>query len=422
MLPQNKKTTFLIFFSINACYFFSVFQRVAVPGTIFNELQTSFLLSASAVAALGTLYLYIYGGMQFFAGMLADRLGASRVLITGGILLSAGSILFPLSHSLTSLYINRALVGFGASLIFISIVKELDNLFDNRDFPFFLGLSLALGYSGGLFGTLPFERTAYFFGWRNSLMFAGIICSLAVICASLLLQKTGQIAKKGKNFSFRLIQNIIGNRISIPVVFSGAINFSIYFLIQAVFGKKFLQDCYHLDSGTAAGFTFVMMLVGLSCLFFSGFYSRAIGRRKPIMVWASCIAFFSVLFMILALVHHLPVEWFLISYILLAVSSGSSPVYATSMKELNPAEAAATAVGFLNGICYLAISFFVSMAGFGLDRFRASAIHTSQAVIYPTQAYLTVFIGCLFFAAASFFASFFIRESYGKCIYGTDII
>lgn len=422
MLPQNKKTTILIFLSINAVYFFSYFQRVAVPGTIFNELQTSFLLSASAVATLGTLYLYIYGGMQFLAGIMADRLGAGRVLITGGTLLSAGSILFPLSHSLTALYLSRALVGFGASLIFISIIKELDNLFDNHDFPFFLGTSLVLGYSGGLFGTLPFERTVHFFGWRNSLFTAGILCSLAVICASLLLQKTGQLARKGKNFSFRVIRNIVRNKISAPVIFSGSINFSIYFLIQAAFGKKFLQDCYQLDSRTAAGFTFVMMLVAIFCCFSSGYFSRAIGRRKPIMVCATSITLFSILLIILALTYHFAVGWFLLGYILLAMSSGASPVYTTSMKELNPAEAAATAVGFLNGICYLSVSIFITLAGFALDRFRASAIHTSQAVIYPPQAYLTIFTGCLFFAAASCFTSFFIRESYGKCIYATDTI
>ncbi len=422
MLSQNKKTTILVFLSINAVYFFSYFQRVAVPGTIFNELQTSFLLSASAVATLGTLYLYIYGGMQFLAGMMADRFGAGRVLVTGGALLSAGSILFPLSRSLTALYLSRALVGFGASLIFISIIKELDNIFDNRDFPFFLGASLVLGYSDGLFGTLPFERTVHFFGWRNSLLAAGILCSLSVIWAFFLLRKTGQTAKKNKKFSFRVIRNIIRNKISVPVIFSGSVNFSIYFLIQAAFGKKFLQDCCRLDSGTAAGFTFVMMLIGICCSFFSGFYSRVIGRRKPIMVCATFITFFSVLLMILALTNHFAVGWFLLGYILLAVSSGSSPIYVTSMKELNSAEAAATAVGFLNGICYLSVSFFINLAGFGLDRFRALAIHTSQAVIYPPQAYLTVFTGCLIFAAASCFTSFFIRESYGKIIYATETI
>ena len=419
---QNKKTTLLIFLSINAVYFFSYFQRVAVPGTIFNELQTSFLLSASAVATLGTLYLYIYGGMQFLAGMMADRLGAGRVLITGGALLSAGSILFPLSHSLTALYLNRALVGFGASLIFISIIKELDNLFDTRDFPFFLGASLVLGYSGGLFGTLPFERAVHFFGWRNSLLAAGILCSLAVICMSLLLQKTGQLAKKDLNFSLQVIRNIVRNKISVPVIFSGSINFSVYFLIQATLGKKFLQDCYHLDSRTAAGFTFVMMLVAIFCSLFSGYFSRAIGRRKPIMVGATSVTLFSILLMILALIHHFTVGWLLLGYILLAMSAGASPVYTTTMKELSPAESAATAVGFLNGICYILVSFLINLSGFGLDRFRASAIHTSQAVIYPPQAYLTIFIGCLLLAAASCFTSFFIRESYGKYIYGTDAI
>ena len=36
-------------------YFFSYFQRTAVPGTIFNELQTDLGLSAASVALLGSM-------------------------------------------------------------------------------------------------------------------------------------------------------------------------------------------------------------------------------------------------------------------------------------------------------------------------------------------------------------------------------
>ena len=61
------------FATMGSIYFFSYFQRVGVPGTIFNELQSSFAATAAAVTALSSIYLYIYAGAQLIVGMLADR-------------------------------------------------------------------------------------------------------------------------------------------------------------------------------------------------------------------------------------------------------------------------------------------------------------------------------------------------------------
>ncbi|MFH2069089.1 MAG: MFS transporter [Candidatus Omnitrophota bacterium] len=415
MLKNSKKTVIRIFISINAIYFFSYFQRVAVPGTIFNELQISFLTSASAVAALGTIFYFIYGGMQFFVGITADRIGANRILLAGGAVLTIGSIFFSLSRSLPVLYINRGLVGLGSSLIYVSIVKKLDGLFDNHNFPLFLGLSTALGYSGGLFGTLPFERTVRLFGWRTPMMVLSILCLLPLMHAFFLLKKSERVFQQKKNgFSLRYIRNIIRNKNTVPLIFCHSTNFSAYFLFQAVFGKKFLQDFYQLTSGTAAAFTFTMMSITIFSLLSSGFLSRVIGRRKPILIFASGLTFFTLVLFTIALACRFSSAWFLFGYTLLAVSTGSSPVSITLMKELNPVEAAATAVGFLNGIAYLSVAMVTSLAGAGLDFFRSAAIKTGESVIYPSQAYLSVFIGCLALTAISFYASFFISESCGK--------
>lgn len=273
---------------------------------------------------------------------------------------------------------------------------------------------MVLGYLGGLCATLPFERAAHYFGWRASLLAAGALCAGIVIFLAVLLKKTGKISRKNNGFSARVVWKIIRNKSSVPVIISWSIIFSLYFLFQAIFGKKFLQDVYRLDSRVAAGYTFVMMLVAIACFFFSGYFSRVIGRRKPIMVCSAGLAFLAMLVLVLALTCRFGSGWLLFGYILLAVSSGSSPVCVTSMKELNSAEAAATSVGLLNGSCYLSVSLLANLAGFGLDRFRAAAVRTGQAVIYPPQAYMAIFVCCLALAAVSLTASFFIRESYEK--------
>ena len=74
-------------------YFFSFFLRTAVPGTIFDELQSDLDLSAASVAALGSIFLYIYAGMQLFVGLAADRFESEVERLVGSI--AANPSLFP---------------------------------------------------------------------------------------------------------------------------------------------------------------------------------------------------------------------------------------------------------------------------------------------------------------------------------------
>lgn len=112
-MEEKRINRVFLLFLLNGVYFFSYFQRVGVPGTVFNELQSGFSLSATAVAGLGAL--------TFF---------------TGGLLFSLGSVLFSFAYSPAMLFIMRAFVGFGASFIFISLVKILTGVYEPEDFPF----------------------------------------------------------------------------------------------------------------------------------------------------------------------------------------------------------------------------------------------------------------------------------------------
>jgi MFS family permease len=80
-------------------YFFSYFQRISVPGSNFNEIQSDFAASASIIAMLGAIGFYLYASMQLFTGIMADRFGAGRILLIGGTIMALGSILFPLTHN-----------------------------------------------------------------------------------------------------------------------------------------------------------------------------------------------------------------------------------------------------------------------------------------------------------------------------------
>jgi len=398
-------------------YFFSYFQRVAVPGTIFNELQSDFLLSAGGVSLLGAIYLYLYGLMQIPTGLLADRFGGPKVLIAGAVLLTIGSAWFPLAHSPLALYASRGIIGVGASLIYVSIIKEVNELFAPRHFAMVLSVVLLLGYSGGLAGTLPFEEVSRAWGWRASLLAVAALCALSLLVLLLVLQRTHR-ARRGHVAPVSLVpplKRILANHAGYPALIAFPLQFSLYFVVQGSIGKKMLEDVTGIPSSTSATITFLMMLVAIVCTSGSGFLSRLAGnRRKPFAVLGASLALVSVLGLALGAgfgPSPLVLGGFSIG---LALSTVGSTMYLTSFKELNAGEAAGAAVGVLNCANYLAVALVSNGAGWVLDRFAGSAVRTDGFLVYPRPAYTALFAICLALAALGFTATLLMRETGGE--------
>ncbi len=385
-----------------------MFQRVAVPGTIFNELQSAYAASAAAIAGLGAVYLYIYGGMQVFAGMLADGTGSSKTLILGGALLAGGSIFFPLSGAPAGLYISRAVVGLGASLIYISMLKHIDITFSNQNFPLVFSCSIVAGYSGGLAATYPFERMASLAGWRVSLLGAGFACLFFVIFSSIRLKGTFNYRKTPN--SLKTVKKVLKNKAIFPVMVSGCSNFSVYFLLQATIGKKMLEDFAGISSSQASAFPFLMMLATMISVLFHGFAGKKTSRRKPFALASGSLtaAGAGLILINLNFVNSTPL--FLISYLFCAWAGGNI-LNATLVKEINPPGSAATAVGIYNGAMYSSVALTSSLAGAVMDMFRLHAREIPGAIIYPASSYSVIFTGCAALGIISIAAALKIRES-----------
>jgi MFS family permease len=399
-------------------YFVAYFQRVAVPGTVFNELQTAFAITATQVGGLSTVFFYIYGSMQFCAGPMTDRLGAARVLLLGGVLLSVGSLLFPLSQGLIPLYAARALVGFGASLIFISLIKALDSLFHTRYFPPLQSIIMVAGNLGGLAATFPFERAVHAWSWRPVLASVGLLCLLATGATTLFSRRMPRKAALVPPPLWLALQRVVQNPQSLLMFVVGPLNFGIYFLVQTFIGKKFLLDYAHLSSAAAAGFTFIMMLVTIVMVFSGGFVPRLLGdRRKPFIIAAVGCTTASMLLLLLFLHLGLGGGWLLLCYLVLGLGTIVSPVGNALMRELNPPDAVGTSIGLLNGACYLVVAVLITVAGVIMDHFRAFATLTADAIIYPRAAYTTMFLLCTLLGLVAVTAACFLRETFGRSVY-----
>ena len=378
-------------------YFISYFQRTAVPGTIFNELQTDLGLSAASVALLGSMFTWIYGGMQIVVGFLADRYGGTRTFIGGGIAMLAGATWFPLASSTTALFAARALTGFGASFMYLSLIKEVDRLFGCRHFTVWLGVLMAIGYCGGIMATLPFERVAAAFGWRHSLLAVAALIFVALAISAWVLRRLGPSPRTAQPLSLSPVGEVFRQRRCWPLLASSLIAFPLLFVIQTVLGKKFLQDFGGLSSPAAAAFILVMATVSTASVVLGGVLPRRFGpRRKPWLLAGALVILAAVGCLLAGTLIRAPGWVFLLGYILLAVSSVASPSVASTMKELNRPESVALAISVTNGLSYIGSGIVGQAGGWILGRYRDTVTVTAGGIVYPPAAYVAL---CCFLTA-----------------------
>ena len=415
MSSTEKQRAVTLLAGMTALYFFSYFNRVAIPGTIFNEIQTDMGLSAAAVTALGAIFFYIYGGSQLLVGIWADRYGGLKTLLAGGIFMCAGSLLFPLVHSTPMLYGSRALAGFGSSFMYLCIIKELDRLFGGANFGPMMGTAYFIGFSGGLFGTLPYEQLAKTMGWRQSLLALALLCTGVLALVFYLGRHQLAAPHQAAGFKPGKLWGLFRNRPYRCVLACTAINYGLYFILQDTIGKKFLEDYAGLASATAATVTSVMMIGSMATAVLSGIVSRwCDNRRKGFMVAATLATLIGCVLLAAGIRLHGGGWYFTACFVLLALSSGFSTIFICSTRELCPSDSVGLAIGVINSTLYLAIAGFANLVGLLMNQFAGRAVKTATAVIYPAEAYAAIFWGMVVLAAASFVCSLFTRETYGR--------
>ena len=126
-MDKKKKicVSLILIFIGTLFYFFANFQRIAIPGAIFDILEQELKVTAPYITTFGAIFMYVYAFTQLINGVLVDRFGGFRIMLTGGIILSLGALLFPISSNLLVMYLARGLIGIGSSMFYLSLIKVL---------------------------------------------------------------------------------------------------------------------------------------------------------------------------------------------------------------------------------------------------------------------------------------------------------
>lgn len=154
-----------------AVYVLAIFHRTSlgVAGLIAAD---RFHISASQLATFTVVQLLVYAALQIPVGVLLDRYGSKRLLLTGLGLMTAGQLWFAFAGTFAVGLGARILVGAGDAMIFVSVMRIVALWFSGRQTPLLTQLTGQVGQLGAIAASFPLSAALHSLGWQTSFVIA----------------------------------------------------------------------------------------------------------------------------------------------------------------------------------------------------------------------------------------------------------
>lgn len=404
----------LVFTLLMAVYVIGLFLRLCL-GVVRADLEAEFTLSAQAYGTLGGAFFYAYMLLQFPAGMLTDSRGPKRTALTGGLLMLLGTLMFASAQNLTFLLIGRFLSGMGGGLVFIPVQKVCALWFKEEEFGGINGLVNCLGYCGGIVAQGPLTYLVGLYSWRR--VFGALAVLLALILAADLKwvhEKPEEVGLKPipgtdssrqeraltKGQAWRGLMHVLSQKRSWPPTIVALGLFGSYNALTGIWGTSYVTEIYGKSTLEASSsMTFALLGIALGSLVITNWSQRLGRRRLPIQAACGALAA-SWLLLIVNSSGFIPFPLLQLLFLFLGFCHSCIVVDVVVMKEMHLTAYTGTAVSTYNTGCFLGAALASPLMGLLLQRGGGGA-----------AGYRFSFGLCLFLILASFFFSFFIRET-----------
>ena len=392
MNKTKNLTIYLILIFIGTLfYFFANFHRIAIPGAVFDILEQELNVTAPYITTFGAIFMYVYAFTQLVNGVLVDRYGGYRIMFAGGTILTLGALLFPITSNLLIMYLSRGLIGIGSSMFYLSLIKELREVVSEKNFGMAISIMLFIGYTGGIFANAPFVYAIRFASWREILFVLACITLIATIIFLLLLTKIKlpQVNQqiKIRALPFKLVLHKRHNR----NLFSFACcNFAIFYAIQTIIGKKFLEDfCFMSTSKASVILSFMAVIAAVFNIINAYICKLTHNHRVQFLKHASIITFSSLLLLCIALIFDIKTDIIACIFCILAANASLSSILVPVLHLTNRKMVSGTAVSIMNFCFFIMVGILGTATGFLLNILEP--VKRGNTTVYTNSSYLLVF-------------------------------
>jgi predicted MFS family arabinose efflux permease len=411
-----RRRRWIVWGSVSGGLFLSLFHRVA-PAVIADRLMVDFGVTASAVGALSAIYFYVYVAMQIPAGLLVDSLGSQRTGAAGSLVVALGASLFALAPNLPAAFAGRFLVGLGASVAFVCLLKVITVWFRPTEFATLAGFGTVVSTAGAAAAATPLAAATEAFGWRAAIA-VGAAANLGV--AALIWRQVDD----------PLPDEAVGEAPSVPVRRAATVWrnpqtwlcfaahfgwFGAYLTFVGLWGVPYLMHVHRFDRVGAAN-----LMIGVSVAYTAaalglGILSDRWCRRKAPMIAAGAV-FLAAWLVIVLWPGGRPPTVVTVPAVMIACAAAAPNLLCLALaKESNPPEAAGLAMASANG-GILCAAVLQPLIGAALDfAWRGEVV--GGARVYGPAAYQLGFAAFIVFGVVALGAALLTRESHCRNIW-----
>jgi MFS family permease len=378
-------------------YVLAVFHRTSlgVAGLLAAD---RFHISGTQLATFTVLQLLVYAAMQVPVGVLLDRFGSRRLILTGLALMTLGQLVFGLATSFETGIAARVLVGAGDAMVFVSVIRVVVLWFPVRRAPLFTQLSGQVGQVGAIAASFPLSAALHGVGWTPTFLVAAGLGVLLFVAVLGLLKDSPYAKTEQERIRVRALAETLratwgspGTHLGLWSHFTSQFGMTVFSLL---WGFPFLVRGQGLSEGSASALLVVMTVTQIVVApLIGGLVGRYPYRRSP-FVLSIVGAIATVWAVVLLWPGHAPLPLLVTLVMVTAVGVPTSMVGFDLARSFNPADRMGSALGVVNVGGFTASLAAMALIGFVLDKvtpggpsaYTTDGFRVAMAVQFPFWA------------------------------------
>ncbi|MFK7992981.1 MAG: MFS transporter [Granulosicoccus sp.] len=403
----------VVAYLLGTSFFFYAFVQRVSPSVMTEELMRDFAIGGAGIGLLSGVYFYTYALIQLPVGLLIDRVGARKLMSLALVVCALCCVGFALSESLISASVSRALIGASVAFSFVGTLSIASLFFPPSRFAMLAGILLAVGMCGAIAGQAPLRLLMDGVGWRNTFKVLGFVALLQAILIYIAVPKRPVGSTKVGNVDsiWLGLSAVLVNRQSWCCAIAGYGLSATMLSFAGLWAVPWLSSTHDIDKTQAAFIASAMFAgwaVGSPA---AGWFSDAIGRRKPVLIGGALVAI-----MTLTIIIHVNVQrpvFLALLFFINGLGCCSMVVCFGLVKEWNPSKNTASAVGFTNMWIVASGAVMQPLIGWLLDK-QWSGETINDVRIYSPEAYQLALSSLIVLSLVALIASMLVGETHCK--------
>lgn len=399
MNKKGRKIAPQAFLAWLGSVFFFLYQYILriAPGLVEPELRGSFIMTANDFATLGSYFMLTYAIAQIPCGILVDKIGVKKVILTSIILCLFGNGLLVSGHSVWEAQLSRILMGLGASCSYICCLKIATDNFPGSIRGILMGSALAIGLLGPLLCAAPLVKLIDVSGWQYTFTVLSAVGVILWFLLLLAMPKSSSLPHV--KFDFEDIKKGIALTFKNKPILAYAVLTSCFYsplaVIADLWGVSFLMNHFNMPRIDSANIT-MQIYVGaaLSSILLPWLCEKYHAYRSIIIA-----SWFGIIFSLIFLLYggRMPVFMLTVILVFIGIFSSAEILCFSAASHHTTPKTSGTILSIVNAFSVIGSATMMQVVGYLLDARWNGQMDSQGLRIYSSDHYISALTSIIIF-------------------------